>query len=270
MYHQNIPDRPHNTATECLCGSIDIGAKARLLNTFTAIEGGFRATSLTQLHSILRGAVTSFGIDYFEVDEVRQSQEARPVDALFGDNHRAWSAHYLERQHYRHDSIVNHVRAHISPVLWRDLLVPGRISESEKRVFDEAGDFGLNDGFCIPICKADGRVQTVACTSKQPLDLCLQDQSTIRLLALYYVSLGERLWQSSSRREATNSLTPMQRECLAWVRAGKTNWEISAILGISERTVKFHLKAACVRLGVYNRTQAVVEASVRGEIELGL
>jgi LuxR family transcriptional regulator, quorum-sensing system regulator BjaR1 len=270
MSTQNIQAYSDNISTDCLCGSIDNGSRARLLTTLSAIEDGFKATSLPQLHNALRGAVTSFGIDYFEVDEVRPSKEARPVNALFGDNHRAWSAHYLEHQHYRHDSIVSHVRTQISPILWRDLLLPGRISQTEKHVFDEAGDFGLRDGYCIPIWKADGGVQTVTCTSRQSLDLGLQDQSTIRLLALYYVSLGERLWQSSAQRQVSNCLTPMQRECLAWVRAGKTNWEIGSILAISESTVKFHIKSACMRLGVYNRTQAVVEASTRGELELGL
>lgn len=270
MSTQNIQAYSDNISSDCVCGSTDNGSRARLLTALSAIEDGFRATSLAQLHIALRGAVTSFGIDYFEVDEVRPSKEARPVNALFGDNHRAWSAHYMEHKHYRHDSIVRHVRTHISPILWRDLLVRGRICQNEKHVFDEAGDFGLRDGYCIPIWKADGGVQTVACTSTQPLDLCLQDQSTIRLLALYYVSLGERLWQSSAQIEVSNCLTPMQRECLAWVRAGKTNWEIGAILGISERTVKFHIKSACMRLGVYNRTQAVVEATTRGEIALEL
>lgn len=38
-------------------------------------------------------------------------------------------------------------------------------------------------------------------------------------------------------------LTEREREVLNWVIQGKTNWEIGMILGISERTVRFHLEA---------------------------
>jgi DNA-binding CsgD family transcriptional regulator len=63
-------------------------------------------------------------------------------------------------------------------------------------------------------------------------------------------------------------LTARQRECLQWVRAGKSSWEIGEILGISERTVNFHIEDACRRLNVHTRQQAVIEAVIRGLIAL--
>ncbi|WP_447973005.1 LuxR family transcriptional regulator [Nitrospira sp. Kam-Ns4a] len=36
-------------------------------------------------------------------------------------------------------------------------------------------------------------------------------------------------------------LTKREREVLEWMKEGKTNWEIGRILGISERTVRFHV-----------------------------
>jgi DNA-binding CsgD family transcriptional regulator len=50
-----------------------------------------------------------------------------------------------------------------------------------------------------------------------------------------------------SRREA---------EVLRWVAAGKTNWEIGMILGLSPRTVQKHLEHIFAKLGVENRTAA--------------
>ena len=35
-------------------------------------------------------------------------------------------------------------------------------------------------------------------------------------------------------------LSPRELECLKWAAAGKTAWETSIILDISEGTVKFH------------------------------
>jgi DNA-binding CsgD family transcriptional regulator len=42
--------------------------------------------------------------------------------------------------------------------------------------------------------------------------------------------------------------------------AGKTAWEVSTILGISERTVRFHLNAAREKLQCTTTTQAVAKA----------
>jgi DNA-binding CsgD family transcriptional regulator len=59
-------------------------------------------------------------------------------------------------------------------------------------------------------------------------------------------------------------LTRRQGECLLWVRAGKSSTDIGVILGLSPRTVDEHIAAACERLGVRTRTQAVAEAIARG------
>lgn len=55
-------------------------------------------------------------------------------------------------------------------------------------------------------------------------------------------------------------LTRRQAECLTWVEAGKTAWEIGRILGISPRTVEGYLAKAYERLDVATKVQAVVRA----------
>jgi DNA-binding CsgD family transcriptional regulator len=57
--------------------------------------------------------------------------------------------------------------------------------------------------------------------------------------------------------EPSESLSARERECLRWVAAGKTDWEISVILGISAATVRFHLDRSRHKLGVRSRAQAV-------------
>jgi DNA-binding CsgD family transcriptional regulator len=52
-------------------------------------------------------------------------------------------------------------------------------------------------------------------------------------------------------------LSPRQREILALVAAGRTSKEIASELGISERTVNWHLSNAFVRLGASSRAEAV-------------
>jgi len=56
------------------------------------------------------------------------------------------------------------------------------------------------------------------------------------------------------------SLTSRELVVLQWVQQGKTNWEVAHILGISERTVKFHTNNIAVKLGATSRTHAVAIA----------
>ena len=62
------------------------------------------------------------------------------------------------------------------------------------------------------------------------------------------------------------ALTPRERESLGFVADGKTDWEISVILGVSEATVRFHVDNARRKLGATNRAQAVARLMSRGAI----
>jgi DNA-binding NarL/FixJ family response regulator len=64
------------------------------------------------------------------------------------------------------------------------------------------------------------------------------------------------------------SLTPRERAVLEHLARGLGNKQIAAALGISERTVKFHVSAVFAKLGVSNRTEAVARAAQAGLITL--
>jgi DNA-binding NarL/FixJ family response regulator len=63
---------------------------------------------------------------------------------------------------------------------------------------------------------------------------------------------------------ARPDLTPRERHVLGRLAAGRRNDEIAADLEISVYTVKRHVSHLLAKLGVENRTQAVVEATRRG------
>jgi len=64
------------------------------------------------------------------------------------------------------------------------------------------------------------------------------------------------------------SLTPREQEVLGLLVRGKGNKEIAAALGVTERTVKFHVSAIFAKLGVANRTEAVTRAVHAGLVKL--
>lgn len=55
-------------------------------------------------------------------------------------------------------------------------------------------------------------------------------------------------------------LTKRELEILKWIKEGKTGWEISAIINISENTVRFHIKNILKKLDAVNKTHAVAKA----------
>lgn len=64
------------------------------------------------------------------------------------------------------------------------------------------------------------------------------------------------------------ALTPRELEILKWAHVGKTNAEIAMLLGISEFTVKNHVKNILHKLKVSNRTHAVAQAMQLGLLHL--
>jgi DNA-binding CsgD family transcriptional regulator len=55
-------------------------------------------------------------------------------------------------------------------------------------------------------------------------------------------------------------LTAREREVLQWLARGKADRDIAEILDISARTVHKHLQRIYEKLGVENRTAAVIRA----------
>jgi two-component system NarL family response regulator len=77
-------------------------------------------------------------------------------------------------------------------------------------------------------------------------------------------AVGTRL----AERMAGMNLSEREQQVLDLVAAGKSNKEIAAALEITEATVKGHMTNILGKLGVTDRTQAVITALRRGLVHL--
>jgi len=59
-------------------------------------------------------------------------------------------------------------------------------------------------------------------------------------------------------------LTLREVEVLRWSAEGKTAAEVAIILDVKVRTVNFHIGSAVRKIGVRNKTSAVVHAALHG------
>jgi DNA-binding response OmpR family regulator len=65
----------------------------------------------------------------------------------------------------------------------------------------------------------------------------------------------------------TVGLNDREVEVLTWVARGKTSAEIAQIIGLTKRTVDFHIDNARGKLGAATRTEAVIKATTGRLIE---
>ncbi|EFL50269.1 transcriptional regulator, LuxR family [Solidesulfovibrio fructosivorans JJ]] len=87
------------------------------------------------------------------------------------------------------------------------------------------------------------------------------------LLPHLHLALSQTLRASVPDREPI-ALSRREREVLDWLKEGKSSWDIAMVLGIRERTVRFHVANLMRKLGAVNRAQTVALALRRGLIGL--
>jgi two-component system, NarL family, response regulator len=95
----------------------------------------------------------------------------------------------------------------------------------------------------------------------------------VLLDALRRVHQGERflpppVTEALAARKQESELSARECQVLSLLAAGKSNKEIAMSLGIAEITVKCHLSMIFLRLGVSDRTQAIIVAERRGLVHL--
>ncbi|BCG73968.1 hypothetical protein MesoLj113a_51260 [Mesorhizobium sp. 113-1-2] len=112
----------------------------------------------------------------------------------------------------------------------------------------------INDALCSTSYGADGTIASLHLGFHER-DFTADESFAIQMAGLV---LTERLMDlATPPPTATVRLTVRERDSLALVAEGKTDWEISVILGIADATVRFHVDNARRKLGAVNRAQAV-------------
>jgi DNA-binding CsgD family transcriptional regulator len=114
---------------------------------------------------------------------------------------------------------------------------------------------GNGDGVIVPVYD-DGRLAWFTGFIGRSPDL---SGRTLSILGAAAHAAYDRFCELLNAKHDTSPLTRRESDCLAWVAQGKTDQETGIILGISARTVRFHIENAKKKLGVATRIQAVTK-----------
>lgn len=74
------------------------------------------------------------------------------------------------------------------------------------------------------------------------------------------------LKKNEGNRSPIYQLSQREKTCLFWVAQGKSSWETSKIVGITERTVNLHITNAIRKTQSVNRQQAITKCLILNEI----
>jgi DNA-binding CsgD family transcriptional regulator len=175
-----------------------------------------------------------------------------------------WPAVYQRRNFQRVDPVVRRLFVEQRPLYWSELR-RGERTPAQEEFYAMAADFGLQDGVSFGTRfdrSTNGSFFTVAGPG---LGRDLRHRKLFDYLAPHLHVALTRVHLGQQRDQPR--LTPRELEVLRWAKYGKTNWEISRLLVVSPRAVKFHLENAMRKLDVVNRTQAIAVALSLGLIQ---
>lgn len=237
------------------------------------LELGQAASEISQIKttaevlSTLQGHLARYGFSDLLITGLPVPQDRYWHREILCDGWRQeWYRRYVEEGHFQHDPCVARCRHRAFPFLWSDLQ-PEHMSPRAKLVMDEARDFAMNEGLCIPI-HIPFRGPAVVSAAGDKIDLSPFARPLIEALCLKAFHAICRL-EGLLELECGPILGQREAEVLQWSAAGKSAEVIAIILNVSRYTVESHLRHIREKLGANNVQRAITKALVLGEIQAG-
>jgi LuxR family quorum-sensing transcriptional regulator LasR len=223
--------------------------------------------SLEQWEKTAEELIRSLDFDFFlyGMRPIRHSDDY----VVAGTYPPGWRDYYDAQGLARWDPTVSHCATRMIPLVWSPHLFR---TQEMKKLYAEAGTFGLRTGVSIPLRGAGGEIGMISCASESAATTAWIKQlgnvlPDLQLLAAYMQESYSRLGTPAPEQQAPR-LTHRELECLQWVAVGKTAWETAKIMCCSERTINFHVANVNAKLGVVNRRHAATRALTLGLITL--
>ncbi len=223
-----------------------------------------QATSIKDLNYCLKKFLNDLNINTFSFtyyDNLPSANNRIKFD-FYSKNYAVWHKHYVESGYENIDSSFTNFHSNTLPLYWN---VEEQIKHAkcprERKMRKDTFAFGAREGLTIPIFGMRGEIATL-------LAICMQqdkkkwDWQRLKhdlFLAghLYYNALQLFL---SDNKNKKSTLTKRELQCLNLIAKQVDMPTAAKILGISIRTVNFHLHNINKKLGVKNKHQAVFKA----------
>lgn len=186
----------------------------------------------------------------------------KTYDFAFTTGPDAWRAYYFEQGFDRVDpSVLNAPRAHAHSVTCFDPNHPEFAAEGAKAALFDGTREAVGPGAFCTYFRAKLRTSVVSIFTSAPglqFDTWVRSYSARLSLmsAVFDAKMKEMLEEV---KETDQVLTTRERDCVAWLAEGLRVSAIAHTLGVSERTVEFHLTNARHKLQAPTREALVAK-----------
>jgi LuxR family quorum sensing-dependent transcriptional regulator len=242
---------------------MNIAAVLELLTTISEIDA---ACSPGRVLEIFREVLEGYGLHNFLITGLPVPQDGEWHRAILCDGWPPeWFVRYESEGHFLHDPCAARSRVAAEPFLWHQLPTES-LTARGRLVMDEAAEFGMKDGLCVPIHIPLAGPAVVTAAS----DRVEVPPGALPLIETLCVHTFRKLGnlQTKSDNEDSVPLTPRERELLQWSAQGKSTDDISCILGVTANTVESHQRNIRNKLDAINVAHAIVKALRRNEIQI--
>lgn len=173
-----------------------------------------------------------------------------------------WLYMYGKQQYAMVDPVLQSLLCSFKTQMWEQTYKKTS-SRRQCEFIEEARAYGLTNGMTTGLLEPSRRFASFFSFAGGDV----RDAERYRALVEYLIPYLHKVLISNTHTPLPNrvkGLSPRETTVLMWMKQGKTNWEISRILGVSERTVRFHVEGIFMKLDVSSRTQAVAFAIEQG------
>lgn len=183
-----------------------------------------------------------------------------------------WNTHYFCQSYQDVDPVWLKMNAETAPFFWQDCFKEHektvRRSKLGRQFHAESEDLGLVRGLTIAIENDEARTRISFCGKE-----ARGGPGVMHMLHLISIYFHQRLLALSGSvlLKAANiavRLTPREAEVLHWYANGKSAWDISVVLNVSQAAVRFHLSNIREKYGVTSSVHATALAISRNDIRI--
>jgi LuxR family quorum-sensing system transcriptional regulator CciR len=177
----------------------------------------------------------------------------------------AWAEEFVGSRLYLDDPVLAASQRTAKGFCWSDVTGLMAIDARHRNVLEKSSRYGMGYGFTVPANVPGEPTGSCSFSVRQGRSLPLANLRASELIGIDAFHAARRL-QGRPHIGALPHFSPRQRQCVRLLAAGKTDWEIATILGISPETSRHYAKAARAAYNVVTRTQLVVHALRDGQI----
>ncbi len=225
------------------------------------VTKAMQATTKEEIMLLLDGVARDYGMDTFAISGLPLPGERIEPYVLLNAWSEGWIARYGEKNYVQVDPVIYQTRISNDAFVWSETLTIKRLGKAGRQVMNEAAEFRMKDGFCVPLHGIHG-LQAVVTFSAEKVDMSEEMRATLQLIATYahnrLRAMMKEEWHGPER-EGLN-ITRREQEIVRWFAAGKSAWETAAILGLSERTIRNQVEHLRAKMNVVNVAQMIAEA----------